>query len=402
MRMNYQTNIETGELALRVGPSFAWNYNCHKRRVINQGGGRSGKTYSILQTLCFRAMAEPGIQITVTAEDYPKLASGAINDFAFAKWAIINFEPFKSWIGKPNLASHTWPFVNGSRIEFKAFKDADSATHGSRRHLFINEANHVPFDVAEQLMIRTDGQVFIDFNPTADFWAHELYMADRETNAWFFSTWRMNPFAPKGMVEEIEAMKERSPEHYKVYGLGKRGNLTGQVFSNIVYVPSFPSYLDNRHYVVDFGYTNDPTFIGEVGKADGKMWGRELLYERGLNPRQLGDRMNDLELSRRQPMVADAANPETIAYIRDEYGYNIFASRKPKVIESIENMKRFVWCITDDSVNLKKEFRSYIYKRDGNGLTNQPIDAWNHGIDGLRYGNEEINGQGYQLPRFVG
>jgi phage terminase large subunit len=120
-----------------------------------------------------------------------------------------------------------------------------------------------------------------------------------------------------------------------------------------------------------------------------------------LNPRQLGDRMDELELSRRMPMVADAANPETIAYIRDEYGYNIFASKKPKVVESIEGMKRFTWCVTNASTNLKKEFRNYIYKSDNNGLMNQPIDAWNHGIDGLRYGHEEINGHALLLPRLI-
>jgi phage terminase large subunit len=388
-------------LRFKATPLFQWNYGSRKRRVINQGGGRSGKTIAILQVLCFRAMEQPNQLITVTAEDHPKLVGGAMNDFAYADWAVIKKEPFKTWVGKPNLTDHIWPLVNGSRIQFKAFKDAEAATHGGRAHLFINEANHVPFGVAKQLMMRTSGQVFIDFNPTADFWAHEKYMADREKNDWFYSTYRDNPFAPIGMVEEIEAYRQESPEHYKVYGLGKRGNLSGQVFPAIQWIETFPEYADNQHYVVDFGYTNDPTFIGRVGKADGKMFAEELLYERGLNPRQLGDRMDELELSRRMPMVADAANPETIAYIRDEYGYNIFASKKPKVVESIEGMKRFTWCVTNNSTNLKKEFRNYIYKSDNNGLMNQPIDAWNHGIDGLRYGHEEINGHALLLPRLI-
>ena len=37
-------------------------------------------------------------------------------------------------------------------------------------------------------------------------------------------------------------------------------------------------------------------------------------------------------------------------------------------------------------MNLIKEFRNYTYKQDKEGnFTNEPIDAYNHGIDAARY-----------------
>lgn len=42
--------------------------------------------------------------------------------------------------------------------------------------------------------------------------------------------------------------------------------------------------------------------------------------------------------------------------------------------------------ITARSPNVKKEFRNYVWKTDKNGKPlNEPIDAFNHAIDGIRY-----------------
>ena len=49
-------------------------------------------------------------------------------------------------------------------------------------------------------------------------------------------------------------------------------------------------------------------------------------------------------------------------------------------------MKEYKICITRQSVNLIKEFRNYTYRQDKEGKwLNEPIDAFNHGIDSVRY-----------------
>ena len=52
----------------------------------------------------------------------------------------------------------------------------------------------------------------------------------------------------------------------------------------------------------------------------------------------------------------------------------------------IDILKRFNLHVTSRSVNLIKELRGYVWETDSEGkLTTKPIDAFNHGIDPLRY-----------------
>ena len=50
---------------------------------ISQGGGRSGKTFAILQCLILKCLENPnlGLIISVVAETYPFLKRGALRDF---------------------------------------------------------------------------------------------------------------------------------------------------------------------------------------------------------------------------------------------------------------------------------------------------------------------------------
>jgi len=379
----------TPNIDVKVTPVFYWNYGCRARYVINQGGSRSSKTFSILQVLCFRAMEVPGTVITVTAETLPTLRKGSIRDFE----EIIKHQPFASWVVGVNRSTNTYRFENGSILEFAAFPDSKAATHGSRDYVFFNEANHIGFDTAKQLMMRTRKQVYIDFNPTSDFWAHEKYLADK-TAQWFFSTYRNNPFAPPEMVAEIERYKTESPEHYKVFGLGKRGALTGQVFGNVNWVPSLPQYLQDVRYGMDFGFANSFTTICKIGLSDGKVWGQELMYKHGLIEPQIVQYMDGLGIDKTVPILADSANPMLISYlcqmhmIEGKYmgGYNVQPCVKKDVKSEIFAMKRYTWNITDDSTNWKKEAKNYIYRRDKDGsLDNTPVKAYDHLWDGARY-----------------
>jgi phage terminase large subunit len=367
---------------IRVTKVFAWNYEAKSRFVINQGGSRSGKTYAILQVLCFLAMERKGITITVTAETLPALKKGALRDFG----KIIMHQPFLGWVeSEYKGVPHTFTFTNGSMIEFVAFPTEDAATHGSRDYLFMNEANHISFEIAKQLMMRTGGQVFIDFNPTADFWAHEKYMANPKAK-WIFTTYRDNAFAPAAMVEEIEAMKTDSPEHYRVYGLGKRGNLSGQIFPNVTYVESFPEYASNVTYGMDIGFSNSYTALVKIGQADGFIYGQELIYERGLLEPDIIERMDALNISKSARILVDNAAPMVIEYLCRYGDYNAIPCAKKDVKSELAAMKRHKWRITNDSVSWKKEFKNYIYKKNpSGGLLNEPVKLWDDLQDASRY-----------------
>ena len=52
----------------------------------------------------------------------------------------------------------------------------------------------------------------------------------------------------------------------------------------------------------------------------------------------------------------------------------------------INKMKEYKIKITKDSTNIIKEFKNYTYAQNKEGkFINQPIDAFNHSIDAVRY-----------------
>jgi phage terminase large subunit len=59
---------------------FERNYNSIAEVIVNQGGTSSGKTYSILQVLCLKAIEQPDQVISVVGQDVPNLKSGALRD----------------------------------------------------------------------------------------------------------------------------------------------------------------------------------------------------------------------------------------------------------------------------------------------------------------------------------
>ena len=78
-------------------------------------------------------------------------------------------------------------------MEFKSYSDAQDAKSGKRDYLFVNEANGIPMAVYNELAIRTKKQIYIDYNPNAEFWVHEFLIG--KPNVKFFRSWHEhNPF----------------------------------------------------------------------------------------------------------------------------------------------------------------------------------------------------------------
>jgi len=222
-------------------PIFEWNWNCDKNIVINQGGTSSGKTYSILQVLMLRALSEPNQIITVAGQDIPNLKAGAMRDI---ERIFDTTKLFASQLASHNRTDKQYKFKNSSLIEFKSYDNAQDAKNGKRDYLFVNEANGVPYDVFEELQVRTSRQVFIDYNPTAPFWAHHKLIGRADVQL-FISNFTHNPFLDATIKAKIIAYKNTDPERWKVYGLGKTGSVQGVIFDRITWVSMLPDELRN-------------------------------------------------------------------------------------------------------------------------------------------------------------
>lgn len=360
-------------------PLFAVNYNATERTIINQGGTSSGKTYTIIDIMFCLAMVVKNQVLTVVGQDIPNLKKGAYRD---AKNIWSNSKLYQQWFNKPNESERYFTCVNGSIIEFNSYQDEQDAKSGKRDYLFINEANGIDYKIYWQLATRTKKKVFIDYNPTFRFWAHDL-MNEPDTKV-IISDHRHNPYLTQEQHDRIEGISDK--ELFKVYARGLTGKIDGLVYTNWVLVDEMPKDYKKRFTGIDFGFTNDPTAIIDVRLSEGELWVDEYEYQTGMLNSDIAKviKANGISLV---DTVADSAEPKSIAELRT-YGIKIEGAMKgaDSIKNGIDILKRYKINITKRSTNIRKEILSYKWKvdRDGN-LTNEPIDNFNHALDPIRY-----------------
>ena len=365
-----------------VTTCFEKHYHTTRPLVISEGGGRSGKTYSILQLLIGIALQDKGALISVVAESLPFLRRGAMHDFNKIMNGIGLWHP-DSW----SRSDKRYTFIGGSVIEFFSADNAGKALGAERDYLFINEANNIDYEVAFQLMARTNKRTFIDYNPRAEFWAHSEIMSSKAFAGRFdfvHSTFADNEMLNPNIKATMLARAAKDDNYRRVYVEGLVGSLDGLIFPAFETVDDMP---DVDCYGLDWGYTNDPTAVVAICVQGEALYMDELIYSTGIRNPDLDRLMRGVGMDKVAPIYADASDPKSID---DLYlmGWNIRAAIKGQgsVIYGIELMRQYRLLVTGRSVNLIRELRNYTWATDKHGNNiNYPIDGYNHGIDAVRY-----------------
>lgn len=361
---------------------FERNYNSIAEVVVNQGGTSSGKTYSILQVLCLKAIEQPDQVISVVGQDVPNLKSGALRDMQ----SIVASSPeIQSWIKGYNASDRIFTFHNGSIIEFKSYQDSQDAKSGKRDYFFLNEANGISFEIYSELAMRTKKQVYIDYNPNARFWVHDKLIGKEGTEL-IISDHRHNPFLPDVIRKKIEALREDDEELWKVYARGMTGKIEGLIYRNWGTIGTIPSDAEVIGMGLDFGFTNDPTACVMVYRYNGELIIDEILYLKGYTNQDISHFFTQSGINKSVSIVADSAEPKSIEELR-RMGWRIEGANKGKdsILNGIDILKRFRINVTSRSANLIKELNAYKWKEKDGNATNVPIDSFNHGMDALRY-----------------
>jgi len=356
------------------------------RKKVIPGGTSAGKTFGILPVLINKAIVIPGLEISVVSESIPHLRKGAMKDFIKIMRSTGRF--FEQRWNRTHL---TYTFANGSFIEFFSV-DQESRVRGPRRNiLYINEANNITFETYYQLAIRTNGDIFIDFNPTSGFWVHEE-LADDPDVEWLTLTYKDNEALDPTIVNEIEKAKEKAKTSsywanwWKVYGLGQTGNLEGTIFSNWSIVDEAPT-SGMFGYGLDFGYSNDPTALVAGYQSDGKRIFDEVIYQTGLLNSDIARLAKAEGIQQYQYGFADSAEPKSIAELnRSGLSLKPVSKGKDSINFGINLLQQEKFYVTKRSANLIKELRNYRWDSDRQGnKINRPIDNFNHAIDAMRY-----------------
>ncbi len=393
---------------MKTTTSFDKILNMQKRVRVVQGGTRAGKTYAILQILLVTAIqAEVPILISIVSESFPHLKRGAMRDF----FNILKYEGIYS--EKNHNKTDNIYQIGNATIEFFSVDQPDKLRGAGRDILFFNECNSSPLDTYNQLEVRTKRTVYLDYNPTAEFWVHEEVLPQDDAER-IILTYQDNEFLDENIVKSIEKRKPKYDKFgnlisgdenwWKVYGEGQTGRLEGLIFQNWQQINEIPAKSKFLGYGQDFGFSNDPATCVWVGLHGEDLVLDEIFYKTGMLNSDISRAYASANINPNDEIIADSAEPKSIEELY-RAGWNIHPAEKGKdsVNFGIDLMKERKILITKRSVNLIKELRNYQWKTDKTGKSlNIPVDDFNHGIDAVRYVVLKKLAKAGQIGFFVG
>jgi phage terminase large subunit len=388
------------ELVLRHTNVFSRNLDALQdpevRFIINQGGSRSSKTYSLCQLIIFYCIQNSDKIVSIVRKSFPALRGSVMRDF----FDIMNeLKLYKE--SHHNKTENIYTFPNGTRVEFFSIDDAQKVRGRKRDLLWANESNELSLEDFTQLKMRTVDKLFFDFNPSDD--EHWLYNVMEQDNAVFIhSTYKDNTFLPKQQVRDIEDLINVDPDYYNIYALGLPTKSTHTIYSHQKpYVDDLPSY-DRVILGLDFGFKHSTALVKCSFRED-MVFVQELIYETHLTSLDLIEKIKSLGISKSQVIVCDWARPEIIEeLIRN--GFNAVNAYK-NVSEGIDAVKTSKLFYHHQSLNLKREFKNYKWKEVGGRLIDEPIKMFDDAMDAMRYAilyNKRTNPKsgGYEFISF--
>jgi phage terminase large subunit len=349
--------------------------------IVNQGGTRSSKTYSIAQANILTLLSEVGQTLTISRKTSPSLRASVMRDF---------FDILKSmsiYSESSYVSASKEYYLHGNLVDFVSLDEPQKKRGTKRSRLWLNESNEFTYEDFFQMMIRTSGQIFLDYNPSDEFhWIYDKVLP-RKDCLFIKSNYLDNPFLEKSIVHEIELLRETDPNLWRVFGQGERGQSQALIYSNWDIIEEMPQSFDTDGYGVDFGFNNPSAVIrcGIKDKVD--VYVDEELYETRLTNSDLIDRLNFLIPDKGRVIKADSAEPDRIQELQMA-GFNCEPCMKGKnsVKNGIDVVKRKRLHITRRSVNVLKEIKNYKWKSDRDGrVLDEPVPFMNHAMDAMRY-----------------
>jgi len=357
-----------------------------KSRVkVIQGGTSASKTFSILAILIDKAIKTPNLEISVVSESIPHLRRGANKDFLKIMKDTGRYFP-----NHYNKTFLRYEFSNGSYIEFFSADD-ESRLRGARRNiLYLNEADNINYDAYLQLQIRTDGDIYIDFNPTSRFWAHSEVIGQPDTD-YVILTYKDNEALSEDIIKQLEYNRDKAKtsaywENWcRVYLDGEVGQVEGTIFKDWETIDIIPDEARLIGWGLDFGFSQDPAALIGLYKYNDDLIVDEVVYQTGLLNSELSNLMKTYGV--KGEIFADNAEPKSISELK-RYGHQVKPVEKGRdsINYGIQILQEKKLLITRRSTNLIDELGKYMWKRNRDGgYERTPIDAFNHAIDAMRY-----------------
>jgi phage terminase large subunit len=345
-----------------------------ERFIVNEGGSRSSKTYSLCQLVIVYCLQNKGKVVSIIRKTFPALRATVLRDFTeiLKDLGIYSLEAH-------NKSEQIYTFPNGSMVEFFSVDDEQKIRGRKRDIAWCNEANELYFDDFTQLNMRTEHKLIFDYNPSDNSsWLYEL---PAEDTVMIRSTYKDNPFLPQSIRNQIEDLKRTDEALYQIYALGQKAVSKSNIYSNWTFMTHRPARFTSYVYGLDFGY-NHPTALMRVYWHERDIFIEPVIYESYLTTTMLIEKMGQLNIEKEVTILADYARPEIIAEMVNS-GYDVINANKV-VKKGIDYVKTFgVYCM--DNKEIKREYDNYKWKKIGDHITDEPVKLFDDAMDAVRY-----------------
>ena len=390
-----------------VGGGYGKFWRWRGRYRVVKGSRASKKSKTTALWYIYNMMKYPAANLLVVRKVARTLQNSCFSDL---RWAIERLHVGRYWKATRSPMEITF-LPTGQRILFAGLDDplkitSISVPKGVLCWLWLEEACEIAretdFDRLDESIrgLLPEGlftQVTITFNPWSDrHWLKKRFFDTPDDNTLAMTTnYMCNEFLSPSDLALFEAMK-KNPKRYRVAGLGDWGVVEGLVYDNweeksfnIDEVRALPGI--RSAFGLDFGYTNDPTalFCGLVDKGSRMIYVFDEIYERGLTNQNIAKLLIKRGYSKER-IIADAAEPKSIAELREAGIGRIHSSRKGKdsINNGIQRIQDFHIIVHPRCVNFLTEISTYQWGTDNKTgvLINKPVDYNNHLMDAMRYG----------------
>lgn len=376
-------------------------YNDGYTTIVNKGSARSGKTVGIIQVYDFIAdSSAKHRKLSIISQSFPHLREGAI--YEYKKYMMR--ENIKR---NHNISAHEF-HVNKSIINYFSVDDPSKAIGPGRDIGYINECNKgVTFETYNNLSTRTTECMFLDYNPSGEFWLQDPengILADPRTIV-IHSTWLDNiENLSKKQIQDFINMKQKSKTsdywsyYWKVYGEGKDAVLLEERIMPVIReISAVPKDAVEIPSGLDYGFFPDPTayvrlWVRRKPLRD-ELYVKEIVYGQKLSINSKGtsgnltDVLHAKGINIKSSIISECADARAISDMRDAGFTGIEAVKKMTVEASIPLFHDYDIYVVGNSPNVWKEFDNYKYKRNKRGvILGVPEEGQaDHTIDATRY-----------------
>ena len=395
-----------------VGKGYGAFWNFKGRYRVVKGSRASKKSKTTALNFIVRMMQYPGANLLVVRKIGRTLKDSCFTEL---KWAIhrLGVDDFWSWKEAPLEMIYK---PTGQKIYFRGLDDPLKVTSitvdvGQLCWMWIEEAYEVmdesDFDMLdESIRGQSEGglfkQITLTFNPWDQrHWIKKRFFDTQDADILAVTTnYLCNEWLDEEDLRLFERMKRENPRRYQVAGLGNWGVSEGLIYENwreeafdIDAIRRLPSV--RSVFGLDFGYVNDPSalFCGLADATAKTLWVFDELYERGLSNEALYARIAAKGYAKER-IRADSAEPKSIVRLRELGLMKVAASRKgpDSVKHGIDYLQDYRIIVHPRCVHFLTEIGNYSWADDpqtGKRL-NVPIDDFNHLMDAMRYGMEDL------------